>query len=90
MQLKRLSDEAIGNVFLEHFSKQYGVGPARKLLEQLPDFNYSKAIAQAALEDAKRQEVDHLNLLLKHNPIRTGSLHKELGKHIQSLKQGGK
>jgi len=45
-----LSDEEIGVIFLEHYTKQYGEEAAKDLWNQLPDCNYAKAIAQAQLD----------------------------------------
>ena len=48
----RLGDEEIGTIFLTYYAKQYGEEAAKQLLEQLPDCEYSKAIAQAQLRKA--------------------------------------
>jgi len=58
-----LSDEEIQRIFLTYFSKQYGEEAAKQLLEQLPEFNYSKAIAR----EAEKKERERIKKLYEDN-----------------------
>ena len=44
-----LTDKEIKEIFLLHYTKQYGEEAAKQLLDQLPDCNYALAIAKAQL-----------------------------------------
>jgi len=54
-ELTPLSDEEIKEIFLEHYTQQYGEEAAKELLEKLPDCNYAKAVAQTQLNHTKEQ-----------------------------------
>ena len=47
---KLLSEEEIKEIFLTHYTKQYGEEAATMLCDNLPDCNYGRAIAQAQLD----------------------------------------
>ncbi len=47
--MELISEERIKEIFLVHYTQQYGEEAARQLLEQLPDCNYAKSVAQAQL-----------------------------------------
>ena len=72
-----MSDKRIKEIFLEHFTKQYGEEAAAELLEDLPNCNYAKAIAEAAYRETLKMVgewlvansyQDSANRRFSHNP----------------------
>ena len=62
-----LTSEERKAIFLNHFTTQYGEEAAKELLDQLPDCNYGKAIAEAQTKKIKGK------LKVIESPI--GSIH---------------
>ena len=58
--MRIMSEERNKEIFLGHFTKQYGEEAAAELYEQLPDCTYAKAIAEAAYRETLKK-IEGLN-----------------------------
>lgn len=71
------NDIFYGDTDSERYSFASGIVTGRK---------HSKAQLAKVKQQERDTNINHLELLLKHNPIKTGSLRRELGKYVQALK----
>lgn len=80
--MKRIKEHDIKQIFLSHFTEQYGEEAAKELLEQLPDCRYAKAIAQAQLEANRKEYDEDIGRLMKE-------IHYLSNRIVDLLGQGG-